>query len=106
MYGRSKRTEADNMHRRNLIVHGMHVLNRRVLKDAGTHWGLSRGDYQRDAIALIQKDQPDWEVAGPPCTAFCGHNYGLNVPRMDLVEVERRIAEGVTHLRSARKLYT
>ena len=54
---------------------------------------------------LLDEEQPLWVVGSPPCTSFSSLNHGLNYPKMEAEEVQRRWDDGMTHLRFVCKFY-
>ena len=105
VYGRGAITAAASMHRRNLNVVGLRVLDLRVVRDDGATWDLSKPAHQKDALRLVDEQDPDWIICAPPCTAFSSLNWWLNYPRMAQQDVDARIASGLVHFRFAAKLY-
>ena len=102
-YGRGGLThEARKSH---LNVKGLRALDLACEKPNGTCWDFSKASDQREAIALIEADDPDWIIGSPPCTSFSPLNVGLNFPKMDKAEVKRRVDEGLVHLKFVCRLY-
>ena len=102
-YGRGGLTkEAKKSH---FNVKGLQALDLACAKSDGAHWDFSKPSDQREAIALIEADNPDWIVGSPPCTPFSPLNVGLNFPKMNKAEVKRRVDEGLIHLKFVCRLY-
>ena len=105
VYGRGFIVETANHARRDLNVKGLRVLDMRVLRPDGEKWDFTKAAHRREARELIAREDPDWIICGPPCTAFSNLNYGLNYPKLPPDEVDRRVAAGMVHLRFACHLY-
>ena len=69
-YGRGAISQAAAEGRRNLNVVGLRVLDLRTMRDDNTHWDLSKPSHRRDAFVPSVKENPDWVICAPPCTAF------------------------------------
>ena len=102
-YGRGGLSEmAKSM---NLNIQGLHALDFVNTKADGSSWDFSKSADRVEARNLVKRDQPDWIIGSPPCTAFSVLNIGMNFPRMDPGEVERRVTEGLVHLKFVCQLY-
>ena len=75
------------------------------MKDDGTPWNFTLRAGRKLARDVLDKDDPDWLVGSPPCTAFSIWNYAMNYPKMDRDKVQRAIEEGKTHLNFVVSLY-
>ena len=63
-------------------------------KENGDRWDFTRSSDRDEAMAVLEKDDPDWVIGSPPCTAFSLLNVGLNYLKMSKPEVKRRIMLG------------
>ena len=104
VYGRGELTKQAHLHRRNLNIQGLKVLDLRTLRPNGGHWDLSQRSHRDEAWALIERDNPDWIIIGPPCTQFCTWQR-LNHPRMDPTKLKALMKEARGHLKFACRLY-
>ena len=84
---------------------GLRALDLRTLKPDGQPWNFPKRADRRLASQLIDKDEPDWLIGSPPCTAFSIWSYAMNCPKMDKEKVDETIAEGRTHLNFVVSLY-
>ena len=105
VYGRGEIVNTANEARRNLNLKGLRTFDLRVRRDDGVFWDLSKAQHRREALDIIEREDPDWVVCGPPCTAFSALNHWLNYPRLPKEHVDATIAEGIVHVRSACRLY-
>ena len=80
-------------------VKGLRSLDLACAKADGSNWDFSKPSDRREAIALIEADNPDWIIGSPPCTPFSPLNVGLNFPKMGRNEIKRRVDEGLMHLK-------
>ena len=78
---------------------GLAAFDLRTQKPDGSHWDFKRKQDREEARAIVLMLKPKWIVGSPPCESFCTLNRGLNYPKMDPKDVERRIRGGRTHLR-------
>ena len=67
-YGRGGLTEVARKSHFN--VKGLRALDLACAKADGSNWDFSKPSDQREAIALIEADNPDWIIGSPPCTPF------------------------------------
>ena len=88
-----------------MSVVGLEVLDLRTFKPDGTPWDFTRPKDRALALKLLHEKQPKWVIAAPPCTSFSILNANLNYPRMTTQDVEKKIAEGLTHMEFVCKLY-
>ena len=103
VYGRGGLSkEAKSM---GLNLKGLQAMNFCTTKADGHHWDFSKAEDRKAAWKIVHDDDPDWIVGSPPCTNFSPLNVGLNFPKMDPAEVERRVLEGLVHLKFVCQLY-
>lgn len=103
--GRGEITKQAQQCRRNLNLQGLGVVDLRTHRpNGGGHWDLSLRTHREEAWALIEKENPDWVIIGPPCTQFSSLQ-NLNHPRMDPDRVKRLLREARGHLKLACRLY-
>ena len=57
------------------------------------------------ALRLLREQRPTWVISAPPCTAFTVLNQNVNYPKMAPQEMERRMQEGLLHLKFVAKIY-
>ena len=88
-----------------LNVRGLEVLDLRTLRPDGQPWDFSRPKDRAWATRLVHQQRPRWIIASPPCTAVSVRNWNLNYGRMNKEDVERKIEEGLVHIRFVCKLY-
>ena len=86
-------------------LQGMRVIDLRTTRPDGAYWNLALREHRREALRLIEKEDPDWIICGPPCTAFSSIHRWLNCPKLAPEDVRRTVQEGFVHLRFACKLY-
>ena len=67
-YGRGGLTEMARKSR--LDIEGLRTLDFACEKENGDHWDFTRSADRDEAMALLEKDDPDWVIGSPPCTAF------------------------------------
>ena len=75
------------------------------LKDDGSRWNFKRKADRKEAMYLVELEDPDWIIGAPPCTAFSVLNFGMNYPKMRPEDVKKKLDEGMVHLRYMCKLY-
>ena len=78
LYGSGNITRASIVHRRNLNVKGIRVLDLRYKKDSGDAWDFSRKSDRAMAMDLLEAEDPDFVIGAPPCTACCLLNVNIN----------------------------
>ena len=105
VYGRGRIVDCANHARRDLNVLGMGAFDMRTSKPDGTPWDFSRRANRRLARSIIDRDDPEWIIGRPPCTAFAIWNYAMNYPKMDPDRVRRAIHEGRIRLNVVLSLY-
>ena len=105
IYGGGAIKDCANKTRRDLNVKGLNALDLRTMKPDGQPWNFSQKADRQMARALIDKDNPDWIIGSPPCTAFSIWNYAMNYPKMDPEKVKQAVAEGKVHLDFVVSLY-
>ena len=57
------------------------------------------------AMDLIDKENPDFVIGSPPCTAFCTWNQCTSYTNMDKERVAKFMADGHIHLEFMAKIY-
>ena len=77
----------------------------RVRRDSGEFWDLSKASHRRDALRIIDEQDPEWVICGLPCTALSAINFWYNYPRLPKDIVDAKIADGLVHLKLACALY-
>ena len=102
-YGRGGLT--NEAARNPLGTKGLRSLDFACLRPNGERLDLSRATDRREAMELVESDDPDWVIGSPPCTSFSLLNRGLNYPKMDKDVVAAKIKEGLVHLRFVCALY-
>ena len=105
VYGGGSIVDCANQARRDLNLEGLRALDLRTQKPNGTPWDFTIRADRRLARELIDRDQPDWLIGSPPCTAFSIWNYAMNYPKMDKEKVRAAVEAGRTHLNSVVSLY-
>ena len=70
VYGRGFICEQANLERRNLNVRGLRVFDLRVLRPDGAPWDFTKAAHRREARQMVEDEEPDWIICGPPCTPF------------------------------------
>ena len=70
VYGGGATVGCSNHALRNLNLGGLGALDLRTTKEDGNPWDFSRPANRRAARALLKKNDPDWVIGNPPCTAF------------------------------------
>ena len=95
----------DEAGRSPLKVKGLGALDFACPRDDGSMWDFSRPTDRQEALRMVEAQDPDWIIGSPPCTAFSVLNHGLNFPKMSPEEVERRVAEGMKHIKFVIQLY-
>ena len=88
-----------------LNLEGLRALDLRTQKPNGNPWDFTIRADRRLARELIDRDQPDWLIGSPPCTAFNIWNYAMNYPKMDKEKVRAAVEAGRTHLNFVVGLY-
>ena len=71
-----------------LNIKGMNVLDLRFHNPDGARWDFTLKEHQELALALIDKDQPDWIIAAPPCRYFSILNWNCNYKKMKEEDVK------------------
>ena len=104
LYGQGGLSRAARRHR-SLNVEGLEVLDLRSTRPDGENWDFSRASDRAWALRLLRQQKPMWVIASPPCTAFSVINRNLNFVRMSPEEVNRRVEEGMVHIRFVCKVY-
>ena len=102
-YGRGGLSE--EARKSTLDIKGLRTLDFACTREDGSHWDFSRASDRKEALELLERDDPDWVVGSPPRTAFSMLNVGLNYPKMDKEEVRRRLKEGLVHLKFVCQMY-
>ena len=74
-------------------------------KPDGTHWDFSRRADRHLAERLLDQDQPDWAEGSPPCTAYSLLNFGMNYPKMDPTDVQKKLRDANIHIDFYCRLY-
>ena len=80
------------------------MLDLRTHRPNGETWNLSLPEHRAEAWALIEKDNPDWIIVGPPCTQFSSIQ-NLNRHRMHPDRIKNLLREARAHLKFPCKLY-
>ena len=70
----------------------------------GRPWDFDKLEMRNRAARKVLSDKPTLLIGSPLCTAFSQMN-NLNYPKMDPMEVERRLAYGRRHLEFCTRLY-
>ena len=104
LYGRSISDHAD-ANRRNLNVEGLGALDLRTLKPNGEAWNFCKRADRKLAREMIERQDPDWIIGAPPCTAFSIWNHGINFKKMDREKVREMLHEGRLHLSFVCSIY-
>ena len=91
--------------RSQLGIKGLGALDFACPKADGSLWDFSRATDRQDALRMVEEQDPDWIIGSPPCTSFSVLNHGLNFPKMHPDEVQRRVDEGMKHIKFVVKLY-
>ena len=104
VYGRSIRDQS-LVTRRNLNIKGLDAMDLRTTKPNGDPWNFCKREDRRLARDMIEKQNPDWILGAPPCTAFAIWNYAMNYPKMNPDRVKELPAEGRVHLNFMASLY-
>ena len=94
-----------NQSRRDLNVEGLGALDLRTFKPDGTAWDFTRKSDRNEARDLVRRNEPDFIIGSPPCTAFCAWNHHMNFREMDPERVRRMLEEGRVHLQFMASLY-
>ena len=94
-----------NSSKRNLNVKGLKAIDLRKTRPDGQYWDLSLKIHRRETLRLIDTEQPDWVIVGPPCTQFSSLNNWLNHKKMGREKLDRHMKEAIGHLRFACRLY-
>ena len=105
VYGGGSIVDCANQARHDLNLEGLRALDLRTQKPNGTPWDFTIRADRRLARELIDRDQPDWLIGSPPCTAFSIWNYAMNYPKMDKEKVRAAVEAGRTHLNFVVSLY-
>ena len=98
VYGRGAIIDCANHARRNLNLHGLGALDLRTTKEDGTSWDFSCRADRRAARTLLNKNDPDWVIGSPPCTAFSIWNSAMNNPKISKEAAPKAISPGRSHL--------
>ena len=69
--------------RRNLDIKVLDAMDLRTIKPDGDPWNFCKREDRRLARDMIEKQNPDWILGAPPCTAFAIWNYAMNCPKND-----------------------
>ena len=105
VYGGGAIVDCANHACRDLNVNGLRAFDIRTTKPNGTPWDFTVRADRKLARETIDRDDPDWLIGSPPCTAFAIWNYAMNYPKRDKGKVRQAIAEGRTHLNFVVSLY-
>ena len=65
VYGRGEIVQMANTPRRNVNLKGLRVIDLRTTKPDGTYWDLSKREDRREALRLIDEEEPDWVIVAP-----------------------------------------
>ena len=85
-------------------MRGLRVFDLRATRDDSCNWDLSLAQHRREALAIIESDNPDFVIRAPPCTAFSALNVWFNYPSMEPEAVQAKLAAGLVHLRFAAQI--
>ena len=91
--------------RRNFNIKGLNSFDIRSMKPDGTPWDFLKRSDRKLCRELINKQNPDWIIGAPPCTAFSIWNHGINYKKIDPEAVRQLLNDGRQHLRFACSLY-
>ena len=94
-----------NQSRRDLNVQGLGALDLRTSKPDGTAWDFTRKSDRNAARDKVRRNEPDFIIGSPPCTAFCAWNHHMNFCKMDPEQVRFTLEEGRVHLQFLASLY-
>ena len=89
----------DEASRGPLGVKGLGALDFACPRADGSMWDFSRPTDRQEALSMVETQDPDWIIGSPPCTSFSVLNHGLNILKMAPEEVDRRVAEGMKHIK-------
>ena len=93
------------MTRRNLNIKGLDAMDLRTTKPNGDTLKFCKREDRRLARDMIEKQNPDWILGAPPCTAFAIWNYAIHYPKANPDKVKELLAEGRVHLNFVASLY-
>ena len=75
----------------------LRVIELRFNRPDGIPWNLLNQEDQEMAMAMVERDGPDWIIGAPPCRFFSVFQWNTNFVRMTSEGVRRLIAERFTH---------
>ena len=82
LYGRGGIVCEADKSRRDLNVKGLAAFDIRTAKPNGKMWDFNNRGDRKLAMDIIDKENPDFVVGSPACTAYCSWNQHLNSKHM------------------------
>lgn len=106
VYGRGAIGELANSQRHSgLNVKGLRVIDLRVNRPDGKPWTLLNKEDQEMAMAMVERDDPDWIIGASPCRYLSVLNWNTSFVKINPEDVKRRVEERSKHLEFISKLY-